>query len=251
MTTERTFHPVADAWPMMAGQAFQELKSDIGKHGVRNPIVAHVDGPIIDGRARYIACNQLGIEPPISVFSGTVYEIMDHCIGLNSHRRPLAVHQASQVAVRLANIPGVTIAESARRMRVSATSAERTKRIMARAVPELLQMFQIGDLSIAAAEELTLLEEEDQKREVAKGPIAARRASVELRNIRVCRSRADKEEAGEAAKQHGAKVSRVIELVGKVHEMSRLPENRFSLLHLRALTSELVAASEAAFSRKG
>ena len=58
------FHPVAAIFPMMETIEFEGLKADIQRHGQLEPIWTH-DGMIIDGRNRYLACGELGIEPKI------------------------------------------------------------------------------------------------------------------------------------------------------------------------------------------
>jgi len=55
-------HPAADAFPMMSKSEFAELKNAIRKRGQNKPITL-IDGMILDGRNRYKACEELGIEP--------------------------------------------------------------------------------------------------------------------------------------------------------------------------------------------
>lgn len=57
-----TNHPAADAWPMMDDERYGELLADIQANGQREPITL-CDGMILDGRNRYRACVELGIEP--------------------------------------------------------------------------------------------------------------------------------------------------------------------------------------------
>ena len=64
------FHPVADLFPLLTGEAFQELAADIKKNGLREPILLDPEGRIIDGRNRYRACNQAGVEPRFVAMAG-------------------------------------------------------------------------------------------------------------------------------------------------------------------------------------
>lgn len=75
-----TVHPFADTFPMLTGPARAELREDIRKHGVREPIVLWLDNReiaasgdinrsagdgelyLIDGRNRLEIANELGIE---------------------------------------------------------------------------------------------------------------------------------------------------------------------------------------------
>lgn len=53
-------HPLADLFPMMDGQAFEDLVDDIRNNGLRQPIVL-LDNQIIDGRNRNRACQEAGV----------------------------------------------------------------------------------------------------------------------------------------------------------------------------------------------
>src|SRR5262249_6823801 len=57
-----SFHEAADIFPLLNGERFEELVEDIRIHGQRAPI-AMLKGQVLDGRNRYLACRQLGIEP--------------------------------------------------------------------------------------------------------------------------------------------------------------------------------------------
>ena len=62
-------HPMAEAYPLMDGEAFEALKADVAAHGQRNPIWLY-EGKILDGRNRYRACVELGIEPRCEEYVG-------------------------------------------------------------------------------------------------------------------------------------------------------------------------------------
>jgi hypothetical protein len=58
-------HPLADAFPLIEGDEFDELVASIGQIGLREPIVMH-EGVVIDGRNRLRACLQAGVDPHFS-----------------------------------------------------------------------------------------------------------------------------------------------------------------------------------------
>ena len=61
METSQPFHPLADLFPVMSIEEFDNLKSDIAQNGQLNPIITY-QGPIIDGRHRWSAFHALGIK---------------------------------------------------------------------------------------------------------------------------------------------------------------------------------------------
>lgn len=62
-------HPAADAWPMMDEKRYGELLADIQTNGLREPITM-CDGMVLDGRNRYRACIEAGIEPGLRYIDG-------------------------------------------------------------------------------------------------------------------------------------------------------------------------------------
>ena len=61
-TPARAFHPLADMFPLMEGDEFNELVKDIRRNGLKQNIIVH-EGKILDGRNRYRACLEAGVDP--------------------------------------------------------------------------------------------------------------------------------------------------------------------------------------------
>ena len=93
------FHPVAAIFPMMLEFEFRELKDDILKNGLIEPIWTYQD-KIIDGRNRYKACKELGIKPIFKKYANNNGStLVDFVISLNLKRRHLNASQKAMSAV--------------------------------------------------------------------------------------------------------------------------------------------------------
>lgn len=92
-------HPVADWFPEMPEAEFAELKADIEKRGLREPILVK-HGHILDGRHRYRACCELGIEPKSIEYDGSA-DILDEIFSRNLFRRHLNDDQRAMMVAKL------------------------------------------------------------------------------------------------------------------------------------------------------
>jgi len=84
-------HPIADRFPLLNGTRFEELVQDIQDHGLREPITLY-EGMILDGRNRYRACRQLGIEPQTRALPDGL-DPWAYVWSLNGQRRDLSADQ--------------------------------------------------------------------------------------------------------------------------------------------------------------
>ncbi len=84
--SELEFHSAAEIFKLIAGKEYDDLLADIRTNGLRNPITLF-EGKILDGRNRYRACLEAGIEPQFTLFNGTAQQASDYGWSENNHRR--------------------------------------------------------------------------------------------------------------------------------------------------------------------
>jgi hypothetical protein len=158
---ELPFHPLADIFPLIEGAEFRDLVADIRAHGQRAPIVLY-EGKILDGRNRYRACIELGIEPAIEVYAGT--DPVAYVISLNLTRRHLSTSQRAMIAAQLAtlgwgqrqrgqlaSVP--TQEEAAELLNVGERSVKRAVFVREHGDEALIRSVKSGDVSVGGAVE--------------------------------------------------------------------------------------------------
>jgi hypothetical protein len=95
------FHPLAGIFPMLAEERLHDLAQDIKHRGLLDPIVL-LEGHILDGRCRYVACEFAGVEPKFENYVGD--DALGHVLGRNLHRRHLTESQRAMVAAKVADL---------------------------------------------------------------------------------------------------------------------------------------------------
>ncbi|HEX6968281.1 MAG TPA: MT-A70 family methyltransferase [Micromonosporaceae bacterium] len=195
------WHPVADIFPMMSDREYRDLVEDIRAHGLREPVWTHRDGRIIDGRNRWLACAELGIEPQTKVYEGDDAGLVSFVVSLNLRRRHLNESQRAMVAARIerlrhggkrqdANLH-LDRDDAARLLNVSPRSIASAKKVQALGIPELGQKVESGGVSVSTAAVIADVPEEQQREVIAADDereiirrakeIAARRREQRLR----------------------------------------------------------------------
>ena len=178
------WHPYADIFPWIEGPAFEELKADIEKNGVLEPIV-FLDGAILDGRNRYMAARDLGIEYPRVEYQGD--DPLGFVISHNLTRRHLTESQRAMVVAKLAKLEvganqhseGLPIGRASEMMSVGERSVARAKEVRKHGTPELVAAVETGKVSVSAAAVIAKQDHDTQKRIVAEDNL--KRAAAELR----------------------------------------------------------------------
>src|SRR5437870_4368877 len=97
-------HPVAEMFPLMTGEAFEQFVADIQEHGQAEPGTLDADGRILDGRNRYRACQRLGIEMKWRLYDGPHGQEVAYILSKNVHRRDLTGDQKAAAAAEYASM---------------------------------------------------------------------------------------------------------------------------------------------------
>ena len=92
------FHDLANLFPLIDGEKFQALVTDIKKNGLLEPIKLY-EGKILDGRNRYHACEEAGVKARTKQYKGT--DPTAFVLSMNLERRHLTKSQRAFVALNL------------------------------------------------------------------------------------------------------------------------------------------------------
>jgi N6-adenosine-specific RNA methylase IME4 len=180
------FHPLADIFPLVEGQEFADLVADIKAHGLHEPIVIYED-KILDGRNRYRACLEAGVEPTFTAYTGD--DPVAYVVSLNLRRRHLSESQRAMVAAKLATLKlgdnqyteGLPIGRSSELLNVGERSVARAREVIDRGATELVHAVEQGTVSVSAAADVAALPAQEQREIVARGEREILRAAQEIR----------------------------------------------------------------------
>lgn len=167
-------HPAADAFPKMGEEEFAALKADIQEHGQHDPVIIY-EGEVLDGRHRYRACVELGIDPSVIVVDAHSIggDPFDYVWSCNFHRRHLTTSQRAMVGVSLKrareadaarrmksgtlasdDARGKSSAQAAKAVHVSQATVERATKVAEKGATEVVDAVKEGKLTVSAAEKI-------------------------------------------------------------------------------------------------
>jgi ParB-like chromosome segregation protein Spo0J len=175
------FHPIANVFPLIVGDEYDEFVEDVRKNGLLTPIMLY-EGKILDGRNRYRACLDARVTPQFEECAADIDPIA-LVVSLNIHRRQLTTSQRAMIAAKLANMPRggdpstreanaskdalVSQPKAAEIMRVSRPEVQRAKKVLTDGVPELVQAVEAGEMTVGMASEIAQAEPAAQRAAMA------------------------------------------------------------------------------------
>jgi hypothetical protein len=151
-----TFHVAAWLFPWTSEDAYRELRDDIAANGLRQEIVKLGD-VILDGRTRYIACIELGVNPVYKDWDGKG-EPLNFVVSQNLHRRHLRDDQRAAIAAvfqqALANQSKQKRAATAAAKRHGTISSEAGGAPKQRARTQAAKALNVSEAKVRKAEEV-------------------------------------------------------------------------------------------------
>lgn len=223
------FHPIADCFRLLTGDEFEKLVADIRERGLKQPITLHPDGSILDGRNRYRACVEAGVEPRFVTWDGVGDEV-DFVLSMNDVRRHDTNGERAFAAARLATLrptdtlrrgpvppigeTGTTQADAAEKLGVSKRSVERARAVLDAGVEELTDAAERERVGLSTAADV------------------AREFKNEPETIREIVARGE-QEILKAAKEIRAKkiAARHVEKLSQLADVSRFPAGTFGVVY--------------------
>jgi hypothetical protein len=164
--TVQAIHPFAELFPMLDDAALEELAADIKANGLRQPIVMFED-KILDGRNRFFACCEAGVEPKTEKYTGD--DPLGYVISLNLRRRHLDTSQRAVIAAKIATLRQgqhqtgkfaalPTQAEAAKMMKVSERSVRDGRKVLDQGDAPLITSVERGERAVSSAARSLVLE---------------------------------------------------------------------------------------------
>lgn len=234
--TELEFHDAANIFPLDE-EHIAELAVDIQKNGQQVPIEL-IDGKILDGRRRYLACQQVEVEPLTKNVRPS--DPVAYVLSLNLHRRQLTPSQRAMIGakarecyeeqakerqklssgrgqkgpVTVPDLKGDTRDHVGKTVGVGGSLIDRATKVIEQGEPELAKAVEEGRLSVSNAAKLVDRPAEVQKQVAAQ----AEHSGGRYRNQSV----AEKGDAEPTGERRGKGVILANEAVNC---LSRIPKN--------------------------
>jgi len=163
------FHEYANLFPLIQGKEFVELKRSVKEHGLAEPIVTY-KGKILDGRNRFRACQETGVEPDFFEYGGA--DPLQFVVTHNLHRRHLDESQRAMVLAKLKSVgsggnqngtsAASTKADMAKQLNVSERSGRNASKVLRDGTPELQEKVESGVIKVTPAAKIAAKPPEQQ-----------------------------------------------------------------------------------------
>ena len=190
------FHPAADTFPLLGPIAIREMAETIKEIGLKEPIVVY-DGKILDGRNRYLACLEAGVEPTYVVWD-EIGDPYSYVLARNKVRRHQTVGELAMAAAKCAkgtinwnkahrkmsrqekaieaeggtaNGSSDSYGEAAKKAGLGRSTVQRAAKVLETGTPELQQAVAEETVSVTAAAEIASLPPEEQVQAIEQSKV--------------------------------------------------------------------------------
>jgi ParB-like chromosome segregation protein Spo0J len=169
MTEQYKEHPIAAIFPMIAGAEFEKLKADIKAHGFKESGLLF-EGKILDGRNRYRASCELGIDMNWAEVENSepediaAFDPVAYVLSQNLHRRHLKQSQRAMIAAKMANVKSgartdlvsndTRLQDAADLLSVSRPTVCRAKHVLDNGCKQLIEAVEACEITVSMAEKL-------------------------------------------------------------------------------------------------
>lgn len=185
---EMLFHDAANIFPL-DDENIAALADDIRQHG-QQVAIELMDGMVLDGRRRWLACKLAGVKPVTREV--VIADPVAYVLSLNLHRRHLSPSQLAMVGGRATSLREKLAEEAAARQKsgkknlgenfpqgrtadtigklvgVSGKSVDHATRVLKHGEPELIKAVDEGRMAVSTAAFLATEPPERQAEEIAK-----------------------------------------------------------------------------------
>lgn len=179
LNREPKLHPLAELFPPMTDVEYQALKKDIAENGQEDR-VTFWNGMLVDGRHRWRACKDLGVECDAFDLECDEGELYQYVLSKNLHRRHLTESQRAMTAGKLAKLKvgdnqhskeggqicPPSLEQAAEMLNVGRRSVVSAKQVLDAGAPEIVAAVEAGELPVSFAAKVVT--EEDDKKTQAK-----------------------------------------------------------------------------------
>ena len=209
-TCEYAIHPLSAIFPPMPDEDFVALRDSIALNGLRHPITLF-EGQVLDGRHRYLACIEAGVEPTFTTFEGGYGDAVEFMKDENVTRRQLtktqlAMSAAMLVTTKKGDLPPefkneMTAKKAARLFGVGVNSVQYAREIRDYGNEDMIAAVHSGKIGVADAwSQMRRAKREAERRAEAERQAkeAAARAEAERQAAEQARQEAERR-AEEAA----------------------------------------------------
>jgi ParB-like chromosome segregation protein Spo0J len=170
MTEQYKEHPIAAIFPMIAGPEFEKLKADVKAHGFKESGLLF-EGKILDGRNRYRASCELGIDMNWAEVENSepediaAFDPVAYVLSQNLHRRHLKQSQRAMIAAKMATLKhggdrsklqncDLSRDAAATLLSVSPRSLDAAKHVLDNGCKQLIEAVEACEITVSMAEKL-------------------------------------------------------------------------------------------------